>query len=360
MRLLALTKYDMLAAATRQRFRLYEPALNAAGFSVDYAPLLENSHVSGLTSGRRTSVAGLARAYAARMHELARAGRYDGLWVHYELFPFLPGLFERLAGLHGQPLIVDYDDATFDYYAHSRSPLVRYLLGRKLEPLLRGATACCCGNAYIKAYTERFCDQSTILPTVVDTNLYLPASKRPDRPITIGWIGSPSTYVLVPPLLPLLRDLAAQRGVRVRVVGAGKAAERDQFAGLDLVEWSEASEIADVQAMDIGIMPLQDLPFQRGKCGYKLIQYMACGLPVVASPVGVNAAIVDDGVTGLLAIDLDQWRDALNRLIDDADLRAALGQAGRRRAVEDYSLDAHAPRLVEVIRGAVAKGRTSR
>lgn len=354
MRLLALTKYDMLAASTRQRFRLYEPALNAAGFTVDYAPLLENSHVSGLTSGRRTSLAGLARAYGARLLRLARAGGYDALWVHYELFPFLPGMFERLASLHRQPVIVDYDDATFDYYAFSSSPLVRHLLDGKLEPLLRGAAACCCGNAYLEAYAEQFCDRSMILPTVVDTDRYLPIS-RPDRPITIGWIGSPSTYVLVPPLLPLLRDLADERGVRVRVVGAGKAAERDQFAGLDLVDWSEASEIADVQAMDIGIMPLQDLPFQRGKCGYKLIQYMACGLPVVASPVGVNAAIVEDGVTGFLADTLDQWRTALNRLIDDADLRRSMGQAGRRRAVEAYSLQTHAPRLVEVMRAAVAR-----
>lgn len=353
MRLLALTKYDMLAASTRQRFRQYEPALNAAGISVDYAPFLDNSHVSGLTSGRRTSLVGLGRAYGSRLITLLRAADYDALWVHYELFPFLPGLFERLATIHRQPVIVDYDDATFDYYAHSSSPLVRRLLDGKLEPLLRTATACCCGNSYLKSYAERFCDRSMILPTVVDTDRYLPISTRPDRPITIGWIGSPSTYTLVPPLLPLLRELAEQRGVRIRIVGAGNAAERDRFAGLDFIEWCEAGEIAEVQAMDIGIMPLQDLPFQRGKCGYKLIQYMACGLPVVASPVGVNASIVADGATGLLATDESQWRAALTRLIDDPALRAAMGQMGRKRAVEAYSLQTHAPRLVEIMRGAV-------
>ena len=355
MRLLALTKYDMLAASTRQRFRLYEPALNAAGFSVDYAPLLDDAHVAGLTSGHRTSPAGLIRAYGSRMHTLLSAGDYDALWVHYELFPFLPGLFERLATLHRQPVIVDYDDATFDYYAYSNSPLVRRLLDGKLEPLLRRATACCCGNAYLMAYVERFCDKAMILPTVVDTDEYLPIASRPDRPISIGWIGSPSTYVLVPPLLPMLRELADQRGVRIRIVGAGSAAERDQFDGLDLIEWSEAGEIAEVQAMDIGIMPLQDLPFQRGKCGYKLIQYMACALPVVASPVGVNTMIVEDGKTGFLADSHDQWRIALNCLIDHADLRHSMGEAGRRRAIEAYSLQAHAPRLVEVMRQAVAR-----
>ena len=160
--------------------------------------------------------------------------------------------------------------------------------------------------------------------------------------------------------MPLLADLCREGNVRFSAVGAGAGAEADWFDGLDFTPWSEAGEIAAVQLMDIGIMPLPDAPWARGKCGYKLIQYMACGLPVVASPVGVNSDIVEVGVSGLLATDTGQWRTALTRLIDDSALRAAMGAAGRRRAVESYSLQSHAPRLVEIMRGAVgATGRTT-
>ncbi len=155
-------------------------------------------------------------------------------------------------------------------------------------------------------------------------------------------------------MLPLLAELCRARHVAFSAVGAGAAAEADRFDGLTFTPWNEAGEIASVQAMDIGIMPLPDEPWARGKSGYKLVQYMACGLPVVASPVGVNAAIVDDRRTGLLATETDQWRTALTRLIDDPALRQSMGQAGRALAVERYSLQAHAPRLVEIMRGAVA------
>ncbi len=146
----------------------------------------------------------------------------------------------------------------------------------------------------------------------------------------------------------MLRVLAENHGVVVRAVGAGREAERDRFRDLELIEWSEANEVAEVQSFDIGIMPLQDQPFERGKCGYKLIQYMSCGLPVVASPVGVNAEIVREGFNGFLASNEDEWREALTMLITDGVLRDRMGRAGREIVVERYSLVSQAPRLVEL------------
>jgi hypothetical protein len=151
------------------------------------------------------------------------------------------------------------------------------------------------------------------------------------------------------PLLPILVELARERQLRIRIVGAGALAERERFPEIDLVEWQEKREVADVQAMDIGIMPLPDQEWARGKSGYKLIQYMACGLPVVASPVGVNSDIVRNGINGYLAGSPDEWREALTRLIDDPDHRMRLGAAGRARAVRDYSLATHAPRFVDLL-----------
>lgn len=352
MKILAFMKYDDLAASTRQRLMLYETHLAAADIQVEYLPLLKNDHLKRLSSGRRASIIATTGAYLGRFWQILTRRNHDLVWVQYELFPYLPGGLERLAGLGGKPVVVDYDDAIFHQYDASPNGLVRRLLGQKLRHLLRRAAVSLCGNEYLRDYARQYCPDTVLLPTVIDTNAYIPAPVDRERagPVTIGWIGSPSTWVLVRPYLSLLAELADSLGVEVRVVGAGAAAEADMFPGLRLIEWTEDSEIAEVQKMDIGIMPVWDGPFQRGKCGYKLIQYMACGLPVVASPIGVNREIVGEGENGFLVDTLDEWRATLTRLVLDPALRRRLGEAGRLRVEQQYSLKVHAPRLVEVLR----------
>lgn len=349
MRVVAFTKYGALAASTRQRLLQYLPALREAGIDVQWHPLLGDDYVQGLTQGARPSRLGIAKGYAERMVQLIRARGVDALWIYAELFPYLPAAFERLAFAGGVPVIYDFDDAFFHQYDAAERPLVRRALSGKLKPLLRGAAACACGNAYLHEYADRLCATTVILPTVVDTDAYLPAAYG-EEPISIGWIGTPSTWRYLRPMLPMLADFARERGVRVRVVGAGGAAEADRFDGLDLIDWQERTEIAEVQRMGIGIMPLPDEPWAKGKSGYKLIQYMACGLPVVASPVGVNAEIVADGKTGFLARTPTEWRDALARLLEDPALRRRMGERGRARVEARYSLKECAPRMVELFR----------
>lgn len=348
LRILALTRYSPRAASTRQRFVQYAPALAEAGIELVLSPLLNDDYVAGLVTGERPSPLAIAGSYLHRLQAIAGARRFDIIWLHYEAFPYLPGLFERLPLLAGRPLVYDADDAFFHAYDQSTSPLVRTLLGRKLEPLLRRVSAATCGNDYVADHARRFCDRVLVVPTVVDTDRYLPRAEPRTGVATIGWIGSPSTWSQVRPLLPLLADLHRTHGIRFRAIGAGTHAEADRFDGLDLVDWCEEEEIAEVQAMDIGIMPLTDSPFIRGKSGYKLIQYMACGLPTVASPIGVNASIVEDGRTGYLAAGEQEWRAALFRLIGDPDLRRRLGQQGRCKAVASYSLASQAPRIVDL------------
>jgi glycosyltransferase involved in cell wall biosynthesis len=295
------------------------------------------------------------------MAQLLLQRDFDVLWIYSELFPYLPGQFERLAFQAGKPVVYDFDDAFFHQYDRHPSWLFRKLLADKLEPLLSGAAACTCANDYLRDYAAAFCERSVLLPTVVNTDLYKPSVPRTTligRPLCIGWIGSPTTWAYVRPLLPVLSSLADQYGLEVRVVGAGAAAVSDIFPGLRLIEWSEETEIAEVQRMDIGIMPIPDEPWTRGKSGYKLIQYMACGLPVVASPVGANREIVVQGQTGLFASDSHEWRNALERLIAEEPLRTALGAAGRLRAERNYSTQLHAPRLIALLQSL--RGRLSR
>ena len=354
-RVAAFTKYDREAASTRQRVLQYCPALRDAGIEVHHFPLLSDDYVREIATGEKSSRLAIAAAYGRRIRQLLAAQSFDVLWIYAELFPYLPATFEKLASVRGKPIVYDFDDAFFQPYDDHPRTVVRRMLSGKLKPLLGRAAACCCGNQYLRDYARPLCANSIVVPTVVDTDKYRPAVDARTHPLTIGWIGSPSTWVNVRPLLPVLEQAAKEHDARIRVVGAGVAGRNDRSPYVDFVDWNEDREVADVQAMDVGIMPLLDLPFQRGKSGYKIVQYMACGLPVVASPVGVNSTILRDGETGFLASTSHEWAGALDRLLRDGSLRERLGQAGRARAVESYSLASQTPRLIEVFRSAAAE-----
>jgi len=342
MRILALTRYGPRAASTRQRFLQYRPAFSKAGIELDIAPFLGDRHVASLSGSPRPSLAYYAEAYLHRAASLIDARRYDVVWIHCELFPYLPGWVEALGTrIAAIPAVFDYDDAIFHMYELRSSAVARALLSRKLEPLLRRVAAATCGNEYLREYASRFCPNSLVVPTVVDTDQYRPASRSSGVPV-IGWIGSPSSWVNVRPILPILQEVCATGAASFRAVGAGLEAEADRFPGMELVEWTEAQEVKEVQSFNVGIMPLLDEPFQRGKSGYKLIQYMACGLPAVASPVGVNREIIDNGETGFLAEDPEAWRLALSSLVEDAVLR---------RRISNVSSTDHSRRSAGLRRG---------
>ncbi|HEX4738065.1 MAG TPA: glycosyltransferase family 4 protein [Allosphingosinicella sp.] len=356
MRIAAFMKYGDAAASTRQRLKQYEQMLRHHGIEVEYFPLLDNEHLRNITRGIRTSRLSLVKSYVRRFAAFFGLARFDVVWVHCELFPYLPGVFEKIAFRPGLPVVYDYDDAIFHMYDEVPNAFVRRALCNKLVPLMSRASVCLCGNPYLHDYARRQCSNAIILPTVVDTDSYVPVDERsPEGPPVIGWIGSPSTWRYVRPLMPMLEAMAASGRARVRIVGASAAGEPDRSAHIEMVDWEEAREIADIQNMDIGIMPLPDESWARGKSGYKLIQYMACGLPVIASPVGVNQEIVTSDC-GFLASDEEGWRQAFERLLRDADLRRRLGANGRKRIVERYSLAAHAPRLLAALQALDDRG----
>lgn len=360
MRVLGLAKYGSRAASTRQRMLQYAPYLERHGIHLEIRPLLGDDYIERLAQGTSQQRSAVLAGYACRVGDLITARRFDAIWVQYEAFPYLPGLAERALTLSGVPIVYDIDDAIFHLYDQHQSALVRHLLGNKLAPLLRNASACLCGNAYLQSYVSKFCSNSIIVPTVVDTDEYRPlniaSTQMPVRSApVVGWIGSPSTWRYVEPLLPTLLPVFARQGITMRVVGAGPRSRG--IPGIDAVEWSEDREVADIQAMDIGIMPLPDEPWARGKCGYKLIQYMACGLPVVASPVGVNREIVSDGRNGFLATDPAQWVAALQKLISNPDLRRTFGQDGKAVVEARYSLRSQQGRVTTALMQAASERR---
>lgn len=348
---LALAKYGPRAASTRQRLLQYAPYLAGSGIDIDLRPLLDDTYLTGLMKGERASRTGVARAYARRLADVTAMRDHDLLWIQYEMFPYLPLIDGLLARFASRPIIYDIDDAIFHMYDAHPSATIRRLLGGKLRPLVRHAAVCLCGNDYLAQYVTAAGGRAMIVPTVVDIDHFRPGLRRDQPTLTIGWIGSPSTWRYVEPLLPTLLPAMTRLGARFRVVGAGPAARG--IAGIDAVEWNEAREVADLQAMDIGLMPVPDELWARGKCGYKLIQYMACGVPGIASPVGVNGVIVDHGMDGLLARSPADWVAGLEQLARDPDLRSRMGEQGRAKVVANYSLQSQQPVVLGAFRAAM-------
>jgi glycosyltransferase involved in cell wall biosynthesis len=350
-----LTRYGPLGSSSRVRFHQYYPYLQTQGIEIHNAALLDDEYVRRLYGKRPVALSSIALAYFRRLTQLTRARSFDLLWLEKELFPWLPALGEQYLARNGIPYIVDYDDAVFHRYDLHPNQFVRAALGRKIDAVMRHAALVVVGNDYLAERARRAgAARIARLPSVVDLNRYKPRVNHADGVFRIGWVGSPVTAPYLELIRKPLEFLCRQRNVRLILIGAG---ERDPLPGVakEMLPWSDANEATILQTLDAGVMPLVDGPFERGKCGYKLIQYMAAGLPVIASPVGMNSEIVENGRTGFLASNADEWISAFEYLRDNPSKRAAMGRAGRKKAEKAYGLNAAAPKLLDLMRGVARR-----
>jgi len=352
MKVLALTRYGRLGASSRLRFYQYLPRLERHGVNVTVAALSSDEYVSRLYAGRRPGPGSIGADYLRRARRLLGLGSYDLLWIEKELFPGAPALVERLLSLGPVPYVVDYDDATFHRYDRAANPLFRHLWPRKIDVVMRRAALVIAGNQYLADHARAAgAGRVEILPTVVDPSRY-PLRPAAAEPFTIGWMGTPVTQRYLTPVAGALAEVCPAGG-RVRLVGAATVPAGLGGAVCELRPWSEEREAQEILEFDVGIMPLDDTEWERGKCGYKLLQYMAAGRPVVASPVGVNPEIVEAGVSGFLASTPEEWQAALSRLRDEPGLAARMGEAGRQRVEARYSIEIAEPRLRSLLQSAV-------
>ena len=350
-RVTAYPRYSQLGASSRLRWLQFVPLLQREGLHVESSPLLCDTYLQHKYAGRPV-IGQILSAYFQRTRALLTGSRRaDLVWIEKELWPWAPAWLERLL-LAGRPFVLDYDDAIFHTYDQHRNPILRALYGRKIDRLMRAAALVIVGNAYL-GERARHAGARRVewLPTVVDHERYTvePQSHARDGALRIGWIGTPATVAYMRQLRPALAELARRRRIVVHLIGASLAIPGVEVRSLP---WSEISEVAAIAELDVGLMPLPDTPWERGKCSYKLIQYMACGLPVVASPVGANLSVVEDGVTGFFADSDEAWIGALCRLADDPGLRRRMGQLGQVRVEQRYSLQTAAPQLACWLREA--------
>ena len=357
MNILLLSRYTRLGASSRLRTMQYLPALAREGFKVQVAPFFDDAYLHALYSGQRAK--GSKIGYVSqRIRQMRRHPKPDLIWLEYEALPWVPWFIERTLLPRGVPIVSDYDDAVFHRYDKHRSEIVRGILGQKIGQVMANSSLVMTGNRYLSAYAQRF-ETSRIetVPTVVDLDLYGvgPRARDVNSPY-VGWIGTPETWqAFANPIHDVLDPLLAEHQALFRAVGAGMQPETS--GTLEILPWTEGTEVSSIQSMDIGVMPLPNTDWARGKCGYKLIQYMACGLPVVASPVGVNSEIVEHGVNGFLAETDEEWRSAIETLLADADLRRRMGTAGRKKVEEHYSLQVWGPRVAQMLHRVAEEGR---
>ena len=349
-----LSRYGRLGASSRMRFHQYLPWLEAAGIGITAAPLFSDGYVRGLQQNTK-NIFEATRAYAGRIKALLSSRRFDLLWIEKETLPWLPAWFEKMLFSGAVPYVLDYDDAVFHYYDQHRNPVVRALLAGKHPALIERAALVVVGNAYLAEFAwAAGARRVELVPTVIDLERYPLAainSLKIDGPPCVGWIGQRVTAAFLTPYAPLFERLSAYGLARFAAIGIDA-----QSLGLPMksIAWTEQTEVASIAGLSIGIMPLVDAPFERGKCGYKLIQYMACGLPVVASSVGVNCHIVEHGVNGFLADTPEEWEQAMRTLLADSGLRQRMGQAGRLKVEQQDCVQVTGPRLTVLLKNAVS------
>lgn len=348
MKITILSRYSRLGASSRLRTMQYIPALEAAGFDVNLVSFFDDAYLKALYAGKRDK-GGLRRFTLARLSACRAARHADMIWVEKEALPWFPWMLEKLALPKNVPIVSDYDDAVFHRYDQHRNPVIRGVLGRKIDRVMGHSRLVTAGNAYLAERAQAAgAKWVEIVPTVVDVDAYLPThDRKTDQPLRIGWVGTPQTWEKYgAPRAAFFQELAHANNARFQLVGARLAA--GQEGAFDYIPWSEAGEVAAIQSMDIGIMPLLDDCWERGKCGYKLIQYMACGIPVIASPIGVNSQIVTHGENGFLARSGQEWDEALCKLLGDDELRRSMGVAGRQKVDDCYSIQVQGPRVASL------------
>lgn len=363
-RILALSPFPEEGAGYRFRLAQYIPHLEAAGFDVVAKPFYTTEFFRSVYRPGRyvRKAASFARLALGRLRSLASLSDYDLIFIYREAFPIGPPFIElALTRRDRPPVVYDFDDAIFLPHVSEANRLVASLkYPAKVPSIIRHSDQVIVGNDYLAAYSRRYNPAVTMIPTCVDTSRFVPRAEGPcgRREPVVGWIGSPTTTPYVLRMKDILRRAAERRPFEMKVSGAGRDIE---FAGVPVrnVPWSLDREVELFNSCDIGVYPLVDDEWSKGKCGFKAIQFMACGVAVVASGVGVNREIIQDGVNGFLATNEDEWVEKIGRLLSEPDLRARFAAAGRRTIEERYSLRVNAPKLVATFRDVIARSTTN-
>jgi glycosyltransferase involved in cell wall biosynthesis len=363
LRVLALSPIPIEGAGCRFRIAQFVPYLRDHGIDVTISPFYSQEYFEFVYRPGHfvRKVLGAVPLLLKRWRELPAFKEYDLVFLYREAVPAGPPVIERSLARH-VPILYDFDDAIFLPNVSEANQRISFLkTPERIAELLRLSALVVAGNQFLAAYARQHNKAVEVIPTAVDTDYFVPRrdpAQSNGRDLVVGWIGSPTTFQYLKTLAPVLSGVSAEHPFTLRVSGAGTAVD---FPGLrvETPAWSLADEVRLFNTLDIGVYPLNDDDWARGKCGFKAIQCMACGVPVVAQAVGVNREIIRDGENGFLALTPAEWHDKLGRLLTDSRLRARFAREGRKTIEQSYSLRVVAPRLAAAMRTASGAGRAA-
>jgi glycosyltransferase involved in cell wall biosynthesis len=356
-RILFLVHHPIEDASSRYRIYQFIPKLEMEGFTCDVRPFTTAKLFHAIRRGGNLPLKLSHTLFATirRALELSRLGSYDLVLIHREAFPFFSPLVEKAIMKRHPKVVFSFDDAV--YVGHDRSTmhyswLYRFKYGAGIDKVIQNAALVIAGSPVLANYARKYNDNIAVMPTVVDLERYpftLP-QERLDRTITVGWYGSNSTSQYLDMIVPALQRLAAAYPGKVRFRFYGDHRLSLPLPDFQAFPFRLETEIQDLQSMDIGLMPLPDTAWTRAKCAFKAIQYMALGMPTVLTPIGMSGELVQHGENGLHATTVDEWFEALSRLVSDLHLRQRIALAGRKTIEEQYSLQRWAPRFANLMR----------
>lgn len=351
MKVLYFTKYSRNAGSSRLRSYQYFPFLEKQGILVEVSPLFSEAYLRKLYAGESTKREAL-KGYLKRFLKLFSVRKYDKVVIEKELFPYLPAFAECLFHFFGVKYFVDYDDAVFHNYDLSSNKLIRKFLSKKIDRVMKFSGCVVAGNDYL---ADRARDAGAkrieIIPTVIDLERYeIKDYKVSSDSFVVGWIGTKTTFEKhLLPCRDWIKEIQKENpDVHFHIVGITE--DMDLGPNVKYRAWSEETEVLEIQKMDVGIMPLQDSPWEKGKCAYKLIQYAACGIPGVASDVGMNREVIVPGETGFLASTDVDWKNSILELKNRLELRKDLGRNARKLVEEKYCIQVTAEKWIGLLR----------
>jgi glycosyltransferase involved in cell wall biosynthesis len=340
-----------------QRYRLeqWEPLLRERGVDITYAPFEDEElhsllYKPGLLPQKLKLV---TRGLNRRLSLVKTVKDYDLVYILREAALLGPPLFEKLIHQRRVPIVFDFDDAIFVSYRSPSNGYLSYLkFASKTKTICRIASHVMVGNPYLAEYARQVNDRVTVIPSTIDTEKYrVPPRKEKSGPLVIGWTGSHSTVQHLDTLRSALKKLAERESFRLRVIGTSQY--ECPPVDVEVRRWRSETEVDDLIGIDIGVMPLPDDRWSKGKCGMKALQFMALGIPTVCSPVGVNTDIIQDDQNGFIAGTEDEWVDKLTRLLRSHELRQRLGDAGRVTVEQKYSAITQTPRVYEIFKSVL-------
>lgn len=341
----------------RYRFEIWEPLLNQHNYTIDTFSFLDSNTYSVLYKKGYyiQKIIGVLKGIVNRIRFVFIAHRYDLLIMQREAAFIGPPIFEwilmRLLKLR---VVYDFDDAIWIPNSSNGSKIIQWLKAFwKIKWICKWSHVIIVGNNYLYEFAKKHNHHVVIIPTCVDTTLHHNRIKEHTQKdiITIGWTGSHSTMKYIDMIVPALEAVSKKHAIELLII-SNKAPQLNTSVPINYIEWSEQNEVNALLDADIGVMPLYDDAWSKGKCGFKLLQYLALGLPAVASPVGVNTEIIKNGETGFIAGDIQDWITYLTRLIEDLDLRKSMSIKGRQFIIENYSVAAWGSTYLNTIAAA--------